>query len=200
MIALHCGTMMNDGHPLLHFRSSSRAIEVASRRTFLQMYFTFRFVALNRSKLNQLKEISSNQEFARQVLQIEVLAEDDSMLFEARPTEAIPNMQGLELGLLVGSAFRNLTNLKDVWFKPHDKVLSEISLGRCKEVDFSGTFAVILLALRECGIYPKSIQADEFDISKADFSITKYNILPQLAECFDKLQGLTIGVGARTTM
>ena len=189
VIATFCVELDDDGEDALFcLPSTSRAVQAATRQTWLSLYFRRRTVILSPTNLAQLKEVTATEEFARHVKAICVYSEDDRQILQLSDTTEEDDLgslaKSLKLGILLGLALQNLKNLTDVAFKPYDTSANTDDAPTYSGVDFSATFNIVLLALQTNALRPERVAI--FELDSPGFSITQCSAMLELTDCLAK--------------
>ena len=200
MIAYCCiaGVADNDDHTLLKLRATCSTIQAATRRCWVETYFTYRNVDLNASKLAQLKDVGKIPEFARAAKVFEVRCKDDSKQFNTGDSSSQLSAEAMDLSLsfLTALAFQNFKNLESIEFQPTKESASEQRTEQENLViDFSNTFSFVLLAVQVCGVLPQHIYSPHGEQAyPTNFRIKTWKWMPQLSNCFLHLETFDICV------
>ncbi|KAK3701699.1 hypothetical protein LTR37_015352 [Vermiconidia calcicola] len=182
---------------LLALRLTCREIERSTRRTWVRYFFTWRKVELDSAKLNKLQEIMDVPELASAVTALHIFCKDDGKLGDiedsrTRLTQASPValvMYPSKLAL----AFRNMHNLQDIYFQPHNDVAgNDIDYASRIVIDYSATLAVVMSALHACDLRPTTVS--DYQDGDSRLGIVRCRSMTQLAACFSKLETLEMNV------
>ena len=182
-------------HPLLHFRTSCRTVQHATRRSWLRQYFRSRTIRYDHAKLNKLIDVASIPEFTCNIKAIDFIcapglgpakAEGDN---ESSATEGNANISSLQ------PALRDLKNIEEVYVRPtaRDSLLS--TSASIQRVNVTETFSLALSAMAACVLRPKVIGITQYQWTQTMAFLSDCRALLEHAHCFDQLRRLELGLG-----
>ena len=140
--------------------------------------------------MRRFEELTSQPELALAVKRLGILCDNTDLVRRLKAGND-------EVILLFLSALENLENLKEVCFEPNKDFAYDPDSGANRFVDFSGTFSFVLWALVLHGVRPQRIMGMSDNRNKANFSITKCNVIPPPAGsgCLSELRQFGICLG-----
>ena len=143
--------------------STPLVISHSCSREALNTSFVKRYLARHRAKLEETKAMPSHPVSVHLVTDIKVIAQHVFMVFEARPTNRIPSIQPLQLGVLADLALTNLLT-ETLSVKPFGRAIrARLRKWIFRAVSSSTTSTFVLITLRQCDIRPALISPHDLD-------------------------------------